>query len=373
MHLLESPSFPLPALIALGLIAPGAQASATSEPPAASVSGDFADSDWSNLDRVMAELTAEGQGLNGDDRRPLAVSGFLRTNFAYSEDVSPPGMPGKDMAGFNLDAARIELSGRTAGMDAFVSADAFTGTMILLDAMVTVHPTDMVSIVAGQFRLPLLRTGLLRFSDTLFISRTRNGIFASLRDRGAMVQVDEGVFHGQLAIHNGADTVGSDHQVTGRITLDVAGEGVQEREGAYGAPQELAATIGVSGTDDQGLDNGEIVAFEAAMTMGPISFQGEYLNYGRTYDLDVLGIPIPGSRSDTNPYSLTASAMVVPDRVELALRFDDFEDNLGRELLTAGANYYFEGHAAKLQLNFTHLDSLGGDEQILALGATVAF
>jgi hypothetical protein len=188
-----------------------------------------------------------------------------------------------------------------------------------------------------------------------------------------MVQVDEGVFHGQLAIHNGADTVGSDHQVTGRITLDVAGEGVQEREGAYGAPQELAATIGVSGTDDQGLDNGEIVAFEAAMTMGPISFQGEYLNYGRTYDLDVLGIPIPGSRSDTNPYSLTASAMVVPDRVELALRFDDFEDNLGRELLTAGANYYFEGHAAKLQLNFTHLDSLGGDEQILALGATVAF
>ena len=329
-----------------------------------------AENPWWRLDAMAEELSS--QGLNGDSHA-THISGFFRSNYAHSKDLRGSGTT-NDLGGINLDAVRLEVSGHTDEFDVFISGDAFSGNLTLLDALVTVPLHPGIAVVAGQFRPPLLRSGLLHFSDTLFLFRTRNGIFASLRDRGAMLRVDEGNFHIEAALHNGADSAGSDFLYTGRVSMDLAGRGVSAFEGAYGAEEDVAATIGISAQEDEALDSGEIVALEAAMTMAPFSLQAEYLNYAASFDLDsVTGLPIPGSRSDTNPYSITASAMVVPDQVEVALRFDDFEDNLDRELYTLGANYYVRGHDAKVQLNLTHLESDGGDEDILAVGLTVAF
>ena len=108
------------------------------------------------------------------------------------------------------------------------------------------------------------------------------------------------------------------------------------------------------------------------------SFAAELVNYEAGYDLD---IPLE-QRGDTTPWSATASYMLVPDKYEVALRYDDYDDrdsplDYDRKLWTVGLNRYIRGHDLKWQLNYAYLENGGntGDESGsgLALGLTASF
>jgi hypothetical protein len=332
-----------------------------------------AGSDWTDLDAAIQELTApNGQAAHSG---PL-LSGFVRVNYADSDDIDFMGDDDPDhLGGFNLDAARLQISGDWQGWGYFLGVDGFSQTVTLMDAYITIPCTDSISAVVGQFKTPFLRTGLMDEDRLLFIAHTRNGIFYSIRDRGAEARIDQGAFHGQLAAQNGSDGIQDDLLLTARATLEVNGDAKTGRkvEGAFGAPQELCAEFGVAISDDGAVDDGDVVALEGAATFARFYFQAEVLAYGESFDLDGAGAPIPGSRSDTDPFSLTASYMLSPERWELALRYEDFDDDLNRVLTTAGVNYYLQGLDVKFQVNAFHLDSDGGDEDTLAGGATISF
>ncbi len=330
----------------------------------------LAGDDWIDLESAVAELDLQ-KATNGSGGPVL--SGFVRVNYAHSDDIDFTGDDEPDeLSGFSLDAARLQFAGDFQGWGYFVSVDGFSGSLDLLDAYVTIPCTDVFSAVVGQFKTPFLRTGLMDEDRLLFIAHTRNGIFYSVRDRGAQFQLDQGAFHAQAVAQNGSDQEAEELLLTARASVDLGGglARVDNRmvEGAYGAPDEFRAELGIAVQDDQALDDGEVLAAEGAITVGRFYAQAEILAYGES-----PAFPVDAMRGDTDPFSVTGSFMLDPEHWEIALRYEDFDDSLDRVLGTAGVNYYLRGHDLKFQLNAFHLDSDGGDEDTLAAGATVSF
>ena len=74
--------------------------------------------------------------------------------------------------------------------------------------------------------------------------------------------------------------------------------------------------------------------------------------------------------------------MLVPEKYEVAVRYDDFDDTntpmaFDRRTLTFGLNRYVRGHDLKWQFNYAAAHK-GGDEDgpydaVVALGLTASF
>ena len=182
------------------------------------------------------------------------------------------------------------------------------------------------------------------------------------------------------AIQNGADLQAHDSQYTVRGEWDAMGGGVALSEGAYGAPNEAALTLGAAYTDDQSGSEGAAFAVDAAFTSNDLSIQAEVVDYEDDYTaLDIAnGVILPSEaaagRGDTTPWSVTVSHLLGnEDQYEATVRYEDFDDGFERNLLSVGASWYLSGHDAKLLFNFTTEDSLGPDVDLFLLGAVVSF
>jgi hypothetical protein len=59
---------------------------------------------------------------------------------------------------------------------------------------------------------------------------------------------------------------------------------------------------------------------------------------------------------------------------ELALRYEDLDDADTSTVITYGANWYFDGHASKVQINYSKAESddEARDMDILQVGLTVS-
>ena len=64
-----------------------------------------------------------------------------------------------------------------------------------------------------------------------------------------------------------------------------------------------------------------------------------------------------GGRSDSDVYAITATYMVVPDKYEIAVRFQDTDNITDDSEFTIGLNRYISGHDVKWQVNFASADS----------------
>jgi hypothetical protein len=194
----------------------------------------------------------------------------------------------------------------------------------------------------------------------------------------------------------------SDTLATVRLSYDFTGRGMLPWEGALGSnfKPHLWATAALSKED--ALESGTASALELHYVAGRYSFALESIDYGDDYDLeggnwgpneitDMRG----ERRGDTQPLSVTATYMFVPDLIEFAVRYEDFDDNRGdgfrandtngvegdtdydRSNLYIGINYYVDGHDMKVHLGHLHetrdgIDD-GDDLYIWAAGISLSF
>jgi hypothetical protein len=335
---------------------------------------------WILLDE---EIDALAQDLQASPSGPK-VGGFLRVNFAHDNQIDFPFDPDgggplpagtSDYSGFAIDNARIEVSGDVEGWRYLVGFD-FGGLTLssgLIDAYVEHDICPSSTMTLGRFRPPFLRTALISEKDLLFITRTRNAVFYSVRDLGAQMGFRWDELHLWVAGQDGIDGQADDYLATGRIQWNALGPGTLMSEGAYGAGDDARLTLGAAASNDSGLSGGEAaLAVDAALTVSRWSFQGEVVDYGSGYTSPAL---FPGeNRGDSTPWSVTASALIL-DSLEAAVRYEDLDESgIDRQVTLLGLNWYVHGHDLKWQANYAYTGrELFTDEQIFALGMTLGF
>lgn len=326
--------------------------------------------EWAALDLELQGL----QGVQGIDYEPAAeLWGYGRVNFFYQD--------APNSAAVNLDNIRLNLTGQVSRYDYRFTLEFASGQMQLLDAWVTTRLGEDFGFTLGQFRAPLLRSGLIEASDLLLIARTRNGIFWSQRDQGVMANGDHGRLHWLLAVQNGANGIAENQLTTAHAKVNIIGEPEMAHEGAYKAGEYTRFTMGAGFSNDGSAGDGTAFAVEGYFVNKRFSLQAEWLDYGA--DFGTAGMPFDGERrGNTSPWSVTTSYMIVPDKYEVALRYDDFDDQHGpmdfdRRTLTAGINRYIKGHAIKWQFNVATAhkggEADGAHDFLAALGLTASF
>ncbi len=300
--------------------------------------------------------------------------------------------------GTRIDHARLRLTGELEGFSYRFGLDALNSDLSLQDAWISREVSPDVLVTLGQFRPPLLTSSLLDADRLLFPVRTRNGTFYSVRTPGLQVSGGEGRFGWSAAMQDGIIDP-SETLATMRLSYDFTGRGMLPWEGALKSDfrSHLWGTASISKEDV--LDSGTASALELHYVAGRYSFALELLSYGDDYDLE--GGPwgpdpvtnLRGERrGGTNPLSFTSTYMFIPDRVEFAIRYEDFDDNGGegfgitgleeetdfnRSNLYFGLNYYVNDHDMKVHLGQLHETRDGlddsDDRDIWAVGISLSF
>ena len=343
---------------------------------AASLAQDGSTDEWADLDRELASL----ESLSAEAVPGPHLWGYVRSNFAYSSTVVGNG--GQHVRGFNFDDVRVNVSGEASGYEYRITGELNSGRMTLLDAWASTALGEEIRATLGRFRTPFLRSGTIEARDLLFITRTRNGVLYSVRDDGAMLNGDHGRLHWAAAIQNGADGMREEWLTSLNLKVNLMGPDELPWEGAFNAGPETRLSAGVAVADDNAESDGTAFAVQAYLIHRGFSFQAEWLDYGDDYNL-ATGGPFLGQQvGGTQPWSATASYMVVPEKYEVAVRYDDYDDNpapldFDRTQWTLGLNRYIQGHDLKWQLNYSRAKNGGTqdgkDYDFLAVGLTIAF
>ena len=309
------------------------------------------DSEWLKLDQdinsLASSLAPQASGAT--------VSGFLRASYASSSDVQGGG--GNDLGGFSIDNARLNFTGNVGNYSVFVSVEGsndpaygiigYTGTtgpVGIHEAYAAFPITDQIRGQMGQFRLPFLASSARNEDTLLFIDRTVLGQwYWEHNDAGVQVSGNFEMLNWAIAVANGNDGAGNDLKYSGRVQFTAMGH-ASEMEGAYGATEETCLTIGFGYMDDDDdLDNAAM-CFDATFNMGALSAAAELVDQ----DKDI---------GDNTPWNVQAGWMISPDQWEAAVRYEDMDDDDNTTAITAGVNWYHNGHAAKWQFNYSTISS----------------
>ncbi len=329
----------------------------------------------SDPDQLSSEELAQPLSLvPGDDAESVTIDGFLR---ATRLDATGGSMVTDASLGTKIDQARLRLGGGINDFTWRVEADVMNSQLSLQDAWIS-HDSAFgeafdAELKLGRFRAPFLSSGLLGGDRLLFPARTRNGLFYSVRSPGVSAEGTRGDLGWTAAIQDGILDP-SELLATLRFTYDFTGLGALPWEGALRSDFKSRFWAAAAVSKDDSVNCGLARALELHYVSGRYSLACEWLGYGNDYDRDA-GVgpwaPDPGNfiwgerRGGTHPLSVTGTYMFIPDLVELAIRWEDFDDVRGdgftntgdpadvdydRKNLYMGLNYYVEGHDMKFHL-----------------------
>jgi hypothetical protein len=331
---------------------------------ALSVAGSLAhagtgDGEWLELDREIASLatpvTSPAQG-------GINWSALLRVNEYYSDDFQ---IGAEDTSGAAFQDIDLAATGQVGDYGWRISGDFDFGDLTLEDAYASWNCGDMFTARFGNQKAAFLRSQLVSPENLLFTNRTALGSVFDFWDTGiAAMGSFEDMISYSLAIMNGANGPASDHAYYARFEYSL-GEGAANAEGALGAGQDFAATIGVSyaNFDDLSGTMGDdsVWAIDFWGASGPIGFGAEMASIddgiaaGTDEDFSsfIAGV---GFSPDSNPFDVTGSYLI-NEEVEVGLRYEDTDNDDDTTAITLGVNYYQSGHNAKWQASLTDIDS----------------
>ena len=323
------------------------------------------DTSWMQLDNEISQLSSSVAAEGG-----ATVSGYM-ANFFHSDSDN-------DVGGWEFKSLRLNFSGKVDDMSYKVSTSLKSGTASLKDAYVKWALCDEADITFGQFKRPFSWNFTTSSSRLLFYDNTMNGENDD-RDKGLMLSGSFGddMFDWYGALTNGDDLTGDKQRFTARLTADVAGKGAfNKHEGAIDGGEDFDASLGLAfAKDDSDTTGYDKVGLEGAMTMNGLFVSFDMVDWssdapGTVFD-DDTGIDVDG----TTPFSLTGSYLVTDD-VEVAARFEDFDDDANTERLTLGVNYYtILPHKMKWMLNYQDLtsDTTALEETVIRVGFVLSF
>jgi hypothetical protein len=352
-----------------------------------------ASEDWLSLDQEIESLSAS---LSSQGNGP-GLSGWVLASYRNSSDietfVTEDGDNDGSLSGFTLDSIRLNVSGDVDEYHYMVSYDMMTISSELQDAYVRTDIGDTVSLTAGQFRQPFLRSGLIDRNRTLFQDRTALGDYFATRQPGVMLGGNFDMLDWHIAAQNGVnDGAGEELLLTGRVSVDLMGDGCGMVEGAYGAGDDTNVTVGVSLADDSFLSDGQHFSVDGTITSGPFSGSVELVDFDDGSDTGVFGplwIGVPGAVIDssntafpgsevagTTPWAATVSYMITPDEYEIAFRYEDSDNDNDETVIRVGINRYVSGHDIKWHLGWTSFetDNVSLDDiDMITLGLGLSF
>lgn len=351
---------------------------------AAAQSGTAGDTRWTALDQDLDQLVLSAR--SEDDGLPT-LSGILRAEF-NANTRAPQDRYDSD---FRILNAILALEGDIPGSSAsyrisyemgeapVLSYSGNTGpgggSGTLEDAYVTMPLPGDLQLTVGQFKAPVLRSGLVMDDRTLFFQYSFLGSIFEVRDQGVMLEGKwDDRLRAAIAVQDGVVGGDDDHAFVGRVAFDLAGTGVPLVEGAYGAPEELCATIAAAVLEDKTISDGVLIAFEGAMTYDRLSVAAELVTAEDGYD-DQVVVDSGDFRSqigNATPWGVTASYMLRDD-FEAAYRIDFLDTPDDRHVQTLGGTYYLDGHDLKWQFGVSVDERDGRDVHTFGLGISASF
>lgn len=282
--------------------------------------------------------------------KALQISGLIQARYqAYQQS----GINNS----FDLHRARLDVKGTLTSNWSYEIYTEFAGTTKLLDAYTTYRIADFLKFTAGQFKVPFSVESLTSDADLEFIDRSQvvEALVARTKDvignqvgrdigaqvSGSFLKVNrEYLFDYTFAVLNGAgyDVTADNNQskdIDGRLGihpikgLDI-GADFYNGVGVWGAPPKNQTR------DRRGVD--------ARYVYGPLSVTAEY-DEGKD------------SAITRNGWYAQAAYFVLPQRLQLAAKIDDYNPNeaISNDLSTwyiVGANYYFNNWA-RLAVNYS--------------------
>ncbi len=315
---------------------------------------------WASLDKELETLSATMSAQSGGPQ----LSGWGIVSYDWSDDL--------DIEGFTLRSARLNAQGSVGEYGYKLSYDFgqentlgdFVGQV--RDAYLTWNMGDVVAGRLGNFKPPTLSSFLIERNRLLFLDRTLiatrfQSFGTSGRDLGVQFSGDFETVGWWIAVHNGSDGLGDEYLLTGRVAVDLLGEGVGNVEGAYGADDAMALTVAAFYQEDTIFDDGRVIGAEARLTAGPFSAAAEVI------DLD-------DQVGDGTPWDVTLSYLFT-EQYEAALRWEDLDDNFDTTRVSVGVNRYVMGHDVKWTLQWATLDSDDAsiETDTVSLGLAVSF
>ncbi len=339
--------------------------------------------EWLRLDRELDSLSTT---FAPQDPAGVRIGGLVRSSFDLSGDVIFEPTPGSDLGGFHLQDVTVWLEGSVGDVDLRISMDGANqansawpptaptsglDTVQVQDAYGRWNLNESFRVYMGQFKCPVLMSSQVWQGNLVMIDRTRLGQMFDVWQPGAAATFDTERLHFKLAVQNGADGVADEFGMVARGEFKL-GAGAKEYEGAYGTEGGTHATIGAAYFNDSsqvgGNDLGTAIAVDGYARLGHFSLHAEIMDM----DEELAGnMGLSTSGADAMPFSATAGFLLPAETIEIALRFQDMDDDVGTTAIGGGVNYYSHGHAAKWQLNASQLDNDVDDGMIIQLGLAV--
>jgi phosphate-selective porin len=355
-----------------------------------------------------------GRGIaveSRDGKNAAHVGGRLQARYTFT-DVDDPSK--EDASNFDISRMRVWLRGNVFAKELYYTWQhdfGGSGGATLKDALLGYRFADPLSVQFGQFKAPTSRQQLASSGSQLFVDRSlADGFFNLGRDRGVQasgnladsrVQYAAGIFNG-----NGENRGNSEnnHLYAARLDVDPLGR-VPLDEAAFGRSGpllNLGASYGFQTLSKADQDSGVNSGF---LTRG-VNVSALDLSDGKEADVWVatanahfyrMGLsaaaetyfanidPDGVSDWDASGYYLQAGYQIVPDAVELGVRFAAVKSDdsaapaaarYDRSEWQAVLNYYLAKHNAKVTADFTrHTDDLrpNRDDSTLRVQAQIIF
>jgi len=333
------------------------------------------ESEWARLDRDVQALSSTLSGLESSG---VTLSGYIRAAYLSSSDDYYTPSPTTDLGDFDVLNARLKASGTRGdvGYVLQIGGENAGSASMLLDAYINVPIGANLTVRAGQFKAIIARDSLVSSSKLFFTDRSEIGSLFATRTEGLALLGTFDAFDWAITIQDGTDGAGDDYLIALRGVIDFLGDGVDMVEGAYGAPDEIEGTAGVSYWDDgAGEDaNGLLVEATVAASMYSIN----------VWVADISDDLYTGNGSseffvaDSTPFGVMGTFMLTQPSAEqggweLGARFQDMDDMVDTNILDVGVNYYASGHDYKYFLNYKTIDSDTVEADIITLGINVGF
>lgn len=313
---------------------------------------------------------------NGDFR--LVIDGQIQFRYNVNgQDPGPVGTANDDFeTGFQTRRTKLVFRGTAFDNFFFKVQGAFNragGGFGLQDAYVGYKFDNGLKVKWGQFKSPFLREELISSKRQLAADRSfTNEVFNQGRSQGVMAEYTTGALRfmgsftdGFNSINTGIGADPADYAFTGRIEYLGAGSWDQFRDFTSPMGSEYGVLLGLAAHWQDGVDAPGVAAVDMFSWTADVSVEGDgwsvfgaFMGNHINNNGGTLAAVIPGasaalgSATDEYGFVLQGSVYIVDD-IETFLRWDGIIPASGSAFntITAGANYYLHGHAAKFTLD----------------------
>ena len=315
---------------------------------------------------------------SADGNFNLKMSGQLQTR--YTTNFNDDNAADDFTPGFNLPRTALRFEGQIFGDFGYAIQGDFNragGTFMLEDAYMHTDLGDGLTLLWGQLRMPVLWEDMLYEKYSLAVDQSvSNAVFGQGRSQGIWLHQSNDDYRWWAGFSDGVNSANTDfgaspadYALTGRFEWKAAGDWSQFNQFSSARGSEYAAKIGVAAHWQQSPDvpatpDTTVFAYVVdAMAAGDgwnafASFVG--------FNTDTDGVPT------TDDFGVVVQGGVfVDDDWEVFARYDGVFADSSRpnnddfNTITAGANYYIHGQAAKFSIDLTwFLDSTTGNDLV---------